>query len=555
MAPLSRRTFIVGAAATAATTVPARRVLARTGSAPRLPDPSTIDAGDPTALSLVECAALLRSGRLSSLELTTACLERARRFDGLITAWIRVYPEVAEQLARSADLRHARGDQNAPVVLGVPLALKDLYAVEGLPVTASSKVLDGNIATGDSGAWRRLKAAGMVLLGHSHTDEFAFGVGTPQTGNPWDPTRSPGGSSGGSGAALAARFVPAATGTDTGGSLRLPATACGTTSLKPSFGRVSAYGVIPLLWSRDHAGPMGRSAADCSLLLEAMAGPDQDDPSTLAAPPVPSRGYPTMPTRGARPLEGRRFGVVAGEADSLPAATAALYARFLDDVRALGATLVDVHLPPLPAGIVGVGALAEAGAYHQQFGPTALPKYRTEIGAVVAACIAAQGSAVADYIAFERDRVRFNHAYNALFAEQRLDCVVLPGTTIDGATRNQLAGTTIFSGSVGGNVVWANLTGAPALCTPVGRSSATGMPFGVQLGGLPHTDATILQLAVDYQAAHPYWRDAPTLAPAPRAIPTATPVTPPVHPFGDATGTDAKHLAYQIVPTLSTRMP
>jgi aspartyl-tRNA(Asn)/glutamyl-tRNA(Gln) amidotransferase subunit A len=300
---------------------------------------------------------------------------------------------------------------------------------------------------------------------------------------------------------------------------------------------------------------MGRSAVDCSLLLASMAGPDQDDPSTLAAPPVPRGGYPTEPTRGARPLAGRRFGVVAGEADGLPAATATLYARFLDDVKALGATLVDVDLPPLPQGILGVGVLAEAGAYHQQFGPTALPKYRTEIGAEVAACIAAQGEPVADYISFERDRVRFNHAYNALFAEQRLDCVVLPGTTIDGATRNDLAGTTVLSGSVGGNVVWANLAGVPALCTPVGRSSATGMPFGVQLGGRPHADATILQLAIDYQAAHPYWREAPKLAPAPRVIPTATPVTPPEHAFGDATGTDAKHLAYQIVATVSTRVP
>jgi aspartyl-tRNA(Asn)/glutamyl-tRNA(Gln) amidotransferase subunit A len=163
---------------------------------------------------------------------------------------------------------------------------------------------------------------------------------------------------------------------------------------------------------------------------------------------------------------------------------------------------------------------------------------------------------VGDYIAFERDRVRFNHAYNALFAEQRLACIVLPGTTIDGATRNNLAGTTIFSASVGGNVVWANLAGAPALCTPVGRSEATGMPFGVQLGGLPHHDAEILQLGVDYQAAHPYWRDAPVLADAARDIPTATATaTPPAHPFGDATGTDAKHLAYQIVPTLSTKLP
>jgi aspartyl-tRNA(Asn)/glutamyl-tRNA(Gln) amidotransferase subunit A len=354
---------------------------------------------------------------------------------------------------------------------------------------------------------------------------------------------------------LGARYVLAATGTDTGGSLRLPATACGITALKPSFGRVSAYGVIPLLWSRDHAGPMARSAADCSLLLTAMAGPDQDDPSTLAAPPVPADGYPTRPTPGSKPFAGRTFGVIAGEADDLPAATGDLYAAFLADVQALGAALVEVSLPPTPQGVVGVASLAECGAYHAQFGPAAIPKYRAEIGAIAQAAIAAQGTPVGDYIAFERDRVRFNHAYNALFAEHGLSCVVLPGTTVDGATRDDTAGLTVFSESVGGNVVWANLAGAPALCTPAGRSAATGMPFGVQLGGVPHDDAAILQLAVDYQEAFPHWREAPALDPAPRTIPAATPVDPPDRPYGDPTGTDAKHLAYQIVPTRSTNAP
>jgi aspartyl-tRNA(Asn)/glutamyl-tRNA(Gln) amidotransferase subunit A len=225
---VSRRTFMAGAATTAAllpgTAYAARGYRAR---ASRLPDPTTISAVDPADLSLVQCAALLQAGKLSSVELTTGCLDRAKERDGATTAWIRVYPGYALALAKAADARLTAARRTrgaAPLVTGIPLALKDLYAAKGLPVTASSKVLTGNIAIADSTVWSRVRAAGMVLLGHAETDEFAIGVGTPQVGNPWDPSKSPGGSSGGSGALLGARLIPAATGTDTGGSLRLPAT-------------------------------------------------------------------------------------------------------------------------------------------------------------------------------------------------------------------------------------------------------------------------------------------------------------------------------------------
>src|SRR6202035_1419103 len=145
-----------------------------------------------------------------------------------------------------------------------------------------------------------------------------------------------------------ARLIPAATGTDTGGSLRLPATACGITSIKPTFGRVSAYGVIPLVWSRDHAGAMGRSAADASLLLSYMAGHDMNDPATLSAPSISPAGYPTTPTPGSKPFGGKKFGVVSAHVSSLPAAAAAVFARFLSEVQSLGGTLIDVALPATP---------------------------------------------------------------------------------------------------------------------------------------------------------------------------------------------------------------
>lgn len=553
----TRRTFLAGstAAVAAASAGPKKRPTPSKSKVHGLPDPSRLDLSDPTALSLTECAAALQARRLSSRELTQACLDRIGTHDGAITAMVRVYPEVALDLAAKADERlsarsvKARG-RRAPLLTGVPLALKDLYAVAGLPLTASSKVLEGNVAAGDCTVWRKLRHHGMVLLGHAHTDEFAFGVGTPQSGNPWDPARSPGGSSGGSGAALGARFVPAATGTDTGGSLRLPATACGVTALKPSFGLVSTYGVIPLVWSRDHAGPMGRSAADCSLLLGGMAGPDPDDPPSLSAAAVPSAGFPLTPRKGPKPLGGLRVGTIKGGADGLPAATATLYAQFLDELRTLGATVVEVAMPTLPEAPLGLSEIAQVGVYHEQFGPTAIPKYRAEIGAIAQAAVAAGTTPVRDGLIELRDRTRFQHEFNALFARQDLTAIALPGSNVDGASRVDLAGLTVLSGSVPGDVVWANLTGAPAICTPAGRSAATGMPFGVQLGAPPGQDAAVLQLAIDHQHAFPHWREAPRLEPAARDVPTARPVTPPAHP--DPTSTDATHPALHLVATTST---
>ncbi|RZL71482.1 MAG: amidase, partial [Rhodococcus sp. (in: high G+C Gram-positive bacteria)] len=225
---LSRRQLFGAATAGAVTVAGLGRAAASANPALRLPSPGAITASDPALLSAVEAASLLQSRALHPRELLDACLSRSAAHDGGIGAWIRIYPEQAYEAAESAARRLAAG--SAPLVCGLPIALKDLYAVAGLPVTASSGVLEGNIAAGDSGVWRQLRDAGMVLMGHAHTHEFAIGTATPQVGNPWDVEYSPGGSSGGSAAALAARFAPCAVGTDTGGSLRIPASACGITS-------------------------------------------------------------------------------------------------------------------------------------------------------------------------------------------------------------------------------------------------------------------------------------------------------------------------------------
>ena len=314
-----------------------------------------MDAAD---LGVVEAAALIAERRLSASELTRACLARIRERDGThshegdprsVNAWVRVYEEEALAAAAHADDARALADGPLPPLCGIPIGLKDLYGVAGEPLTASSSLLDER-PLADCDVWARLRAQGMILLGHLHTHEFAVGGTTDQVGNPWALDRSPGGSSGGSAAALAARMVPAATGTDTAGSLRIPSALCGTSTIKPTRGLVSLRGVVPLATSLDHAGPMARTLEDCAPLLAAMAGPDPGRPgSALAAEPPAAL---PAPRAGATPLAGVRLALSpridraaldADVADGLDAAIA--------QCTALGAELVEPPAPGVPLDV------------------------------------------------------------------------------------------------------------------------------------------------------------------------------------------------------------
>ena len=335
---------------------------------------------DPTRLGVGEAAALLAQRNLSSSELVAACLARIHECDGVhshdgdptsINAWVRVYEEDAIAAAVLADERLSaagvRRDGPAPPLTGIPLGLKDLYGVAGKPLTASSRLL-ADVPTEDCDVWRQLAAAGMVLLGHLHTHEFAAGGTTDQVGNPWDLERSAGGSSGGSAAALAAFMVPAATGTETAGSLRIPSACCGTSAIKPTRGRVSMAGVVPLAWSLDHAGPMARTLADCRLLLAAMAGPDRGRAESALHATAPA----LLPDRESpRSLAGVRLGVSPRAAGAeLDADVAAGFELALETCRRLGAVLVE---PPPPEGRSEAGddfldvLTTELLAYHRRF--------------------------------------------------------------------------------------------------------------------------------------------------------------------------------------------
>ena len=460
---------------------------------------------DPADLGLLEAAALLRTRALSAVELLEACQARiaARNggeptFDGApgaVNAWVRLYPELGGELARAADARLAAEGDAAPLVCGIPLALKDLFAVGGLGLTASSRVLEGNVAEADSAVWRRLRGHGMVLAGHSHTHEFAAGGTTDQVGNPWALDRTAGGSSGGSAAALAARMVPAAVGTDTAGSLRIPAALSGISSIKPTYGRVPDDGCIPLSPTLDHPGPMARGVADAGALLSALATePGRDPDAVVARLPLRARG-------GPRPLEGLRVAVTGrpeaadAEADVLDGLQAARSA-----VERLGARVVELQAAPDLAPKDAMRILFhEVWPYHAARAELR-DRYRPSIGEFVDLAREVHDSAA--YEAAQTRRGQVTAQWRAWFAEHGVDLLLEATVPLTAPAR----GHGYDSGNLGGEgdplivltSTW-NFTGFPVVALPAGLGARSGLPVGVSLIGPPDAEPLLVQAAIDLQ--------------------------------------------------------
>ncbi len=327
-------------------------------------------------LGVAELAAQLAAGKVSSVEVTQHFLNRIDQHAGL-GAFLATNPDVSLAQARAADTRLAAGERTP--LLGVPLAHKDVFVTRDFPTTAGSKMLENYRSPFDATVVSQLAGSGMVTLGKLNCDEFAMGSANENSAyqpvqNPWDTCRVPGGSSGGSAAAVTARLVPAATGTDTGGSIRQPASLAGITGIKPTYGRCSRYGMVAFASSLDQAGPMARSALDCALLLSAMAGPDLDRDSTSLD--LPAIDYATdliaasSSKTCARGLKGLKIGLPkqffgAGCAPDVLTAVRAALAEF----EKLGATLVDVDLPltELSIPVYYVIAPAEASSNLSRF--------------------------------------------------------------------------------------------------------------------------------------------------------------------------------------------
>jgi aspartyl-tRNA(Asn)/glutamyl-tRNA(Gln) amidotransferase subunit A len=466
-------------------------------------------ATHPADLDLLEAAALLRARELSAVELLDACLARiAERnggepsFDGApgaVNAWVRLYPELARRQASAADEWLGGGGPggDAGPLCGIPLALKDLFAVGGLPLTASSRVLDGKVADADGDAWRRLGARGVVLVGHTHTHEFAAGGTTDQVGNPWAIDRTAGGSSGGSAAALAARMVPAAVGSDTAGSVRIPAALSGVCSIKPTYGRVPAGGIVPMSPTLDHTGPMARTVADCSALLAALATePGAAPDPVVAALPVAARA-------GAHPLAGLRIALtdrpraVEVDADVLDGIEAAREA-----CERLGAEVVELPAAPGIAEEDSITILFhEVWPYHSALADRA-DRYRPSIREFVD--VARRVHDPAAYEASQARRAHVTERWRAWFADQRIDALLEPTVPMTARPR----GDGYDPGHLGGQgdpliaftATW-NFTGFPVVALPAGLGARSRLPVGVSLVGPPDAEPVLVQAAIDLQAS------------------------------------------------------
>jgi Asp-tRNA(Asn)/Glu-tRNA(Gln) amidotransferase A subunit family amidase len=426
----------------------------------------------------------LRAREVSPVELLERALARIAERDPQLNAFQLLLADAARDDARRAEQEIAAGRYLGPLH-GVPVAVKDLLAMRGTPTTGGSKILAGNLTDFDAAAVERLQAAGAVIVGKTRLSEFAYSPGSNNahygsTHNPWNHARDTGGSSSGSGAAVADGLVYAALGSDTGGSIRIPASLCGIVGLKPTFGRVSLYGVLPLSWSLDHLGPMTRTVADAALLLDVLAGFDPRDPRTRDA------GAPAASAALEAGVRGLRVGVLGEDGLGGPLGSDAALAAWRAGLAALeqaGAELVPLDLPEMDdlRLLLGVILAQEALAYH-------LPNLRTRLDdygefmrqRILAAFAYAPGA----FVQAQMARAVLRRRFDALF--DRIDLLSTP-TQPDTAPPLSTPGWTTFTGPF-------NLLGWPAVSVPVG-TSGDGMPLGLQLVGKPWDDAGVLRAA------------------------------------------------------------
>jgi aspartyl-tRNA(Asn)/glutamyl-tRNA(Gln) amidotransferase subunit A len=430
-------------------------------------------ASDPADLGVQEASAALASRALSARELTDACLARIAERDGVhshngdassVNAWVRVYEEDARAAAERADDRLAGGE--APQLCGIPIGLKDLYAAAGKPLTASSRVLD-EVPAQDCDVWARLAAEGMVLLGHLHTHEFACGGTTDQVGNPWALERSAGGSSGGSAAALASKQVPAATGTDTAGSLRIPSAECGTSTIKPTLGLVSIRGIVPLAPTFDHPGPMARTVGDCEPLLAAIAGVE-------------------LP-RERRRL--RRYAVSPRIVDLDPD-VADGFERALE---ALPGERVEPPPPPARLDVLSEYldlVLTEMLVHHRRFDDRR-DAYRPAIRARLE--YAEQRAMTAEeYVGGQARRAEDTAAWCDWLAEHRIDAIIEPTVPIVAPVRGNGYDEAFGDLDDLSLTHYWDWTGFPVVALPSSVGERSGLPVGVSLIGAPGSDWDLL---------------------------------------------------------------
>jgi aspartyl-tRNA(Asn)/glutamyl-tRNA(Gln) amidotransferase subunit A len=459
-------------------------------------------------LPLLEVAGAIQRKDLSPVEVVAEVLARIDTLDPALNAYVTVLHDSARAAADQAEQEILRGDYRGPLH-GIPISVKDLFATRAIRTTAGSRVLADAVPDEDATVVERLQAAGAILVGKTNMLEFAYASAHPDFGttkNPWDLARSAAGSSSGSAAAVAAGMGYGSLGTDTGGSIRIPAAYCGIVGLKPTYGRVSRHGVVPVSWSCDHVGPMTRTVGDAAALLGAVAGRDPRDSSS---------GENQVPDYLSG-LSGGLSGVRVGVADAylrrrVDSAVRAAVEQAIRQLESLGAAIVEIELPPpseaVPA-LLGI-ITPEATAYHLPWLRERPEEYsagvreRLELGAITPAV---------SYIHAQRLRRQIIERMLAAFSS--VDIVAMPTAptaatlleedlaTSDEADPDLLAATINFTGPF-------DLTGFPALSLPCGFTDG-GLPIGMQLVAAPYDEARLFAVAHAYEQSAAWHRPLPT---------------------------------------------
>ena len=438
-------------------------------------------------LSIVEAGAALRDGSLTALALTESVLSRIEATEPLLNAYITVTAELAREQASAADDALRDGRDLGPLH-GIPVALKDLVDTAGIPTTGGGGFLRDRIPDTDATVYTKLKAAGAVMPGKLNLHEFAFGTTSANphygpVGNPWDTSKSPGGSSGGSGASVAAGSSLGALGSDTGGSIRIPASLCGVTGLMGTYGRVSRSGVLPLSWTLDHVGPLTKTVEDAGLLLNAISGYDPNDPGSADVPVGDCTATLVEGVDGVRIGLPRQMLWQGCEEDVIEHCEIAV-----DHLRSMGAIVTEVEMPLQTDRPRGLTIIAEAAAYHAKW----LRERRDEYGDILERLEPGLSVTAVEYINDQRLRRKFIDETVGVL--QDVDVLVSPTCSrtapliADGDPTAELARLTAPY----------DVTGIPAISIPCGYDR-TGMPIGLMIGGRHFDEAMVCRVAHAYE--------------------------------------------------------
>jgi Asp-tRNA(Asn)/Glu-tRNA(Gln) amidotransferase A subunit family amidase len=461
-------------------------------------------------LSLSQASELLAAGKVSSVELTRAILEQIGRTDPVVFAYATVMPEEAMRAAAQADTELARrGGWRGPLH-GIPIGVKDIIYARGAPTEAGSEALRGFDPGRDATVVRRLKEGGAVVVGKTHTIEFAYGQSVPPTRNAWNADHAPGGSSSGSGTAVAIRSAFGAIGTDGGGSIRNPASFQGIVGLKPTCGRVSREGVIPMSASLDHVGPMARTVEDCALIMNVIAGYDPLDVQSINVP------VPDYTRTLGLPIRGLRLGV---ERPYFFSDLDPEYRNYVDaaieKLEDLGAVVVDIRVPELELvhGIFINIIATDTSAYHKRLlrknpsGYVKKTRVMLEFGELLLGT---------DYLLAQRARQVLRQAVRESFAKHRLHGLITPSVSATAPSMTTEVSTDLFAFPLRQSA--ANILGLPSMNVPCGFAT-NGLPIGFEVYGRPFAEPLVFQVASAYQAVTEWHQRLPPLARAGAAVP------------------------------------